>query len=153
MNTLAYQIHVAACSKYFRSSAKGHREYASGNNALQRSASVDFLQVQSVRSYNDKAWAKSTNCLALVLMRVSVLFTCAWMACRDQLLYAFDAVVHVDVLDSHDTANLQLLGRPDLGLTFTKLQCWRLTQYSKCVFMDADTLVSYQFTYLLTYFS
>jgi len=61
--------------------------------------------------------------------------------CRDQLLYAFDALVHVDILDSQDAANLQLLGRPELGLTFTKLQCWRLTHYSKCVFMDADTLV------------
>lgn len=60
---------------------------------------------------------------------------------RAQLLYAYDAVVHVDVLDSHDTANLELLGRPDLGMTFTKLQCWRLTQYNKCVFLDADTLV------------
>ena len=60
---------------------------------------------------------------------------------RDQLLYAYDAVVHVDVLDSKDTANLKLLGRPELGMTFTKLQCWRLTQYAKCVFLDADTLV------------
>jgi len=60
---------------------------------------------------------------------------------RDQLLYAYDAVVHVDVLDSKDTANLKLLGRPELGMTFTKLQCWRLTQYTKCVFLDADTLV------------
>ena len=65
------------------------------------------------------------------------------VVCRDQLLYAYDAVVHVDVLDSHDSANLELLGRPDLGMTFTKLQCWRLTQYTKCVFLDADTLVSY----------
>ena len=70
---------------------------------------------------------------------------------RDQLLYAFDAVVHVDVLDSQDAANLELLGRPELGLTFTKLQCWRLTQYSKCVFMDADTLVSSLLTYFLVH--
>ena len=71
----------------------------------------------------------------------SAIYGCPCDAVRDQLLYAFDAVVHVDVLDSQDAANLQLLGRPELGLTFTKLQCWRLTQYSKCVFMDADTLV------------
>jgi len=29
----------------------------------------------------------------------------------------------------------------ELGITFTKLHCWRLTQYRKCVFLDADTLV------------
>merc|ERR1719187_114284 len=60
---------------------------------------------------------------------------------REQLNSVFDTIKVVDVLDSGDTANLALLNRPDLGVTFTKLQCWRLTQYSKCVFMDADTLV------------
>uniref|UniRef100_A0A183ABV3 glycogenin glucosyltransferase n=1 Tax=Echinostoma caproni TaxID=27848 RepID=A0A183ABV3_9TREM len=53
----------------------------------------------------------------------------------------FDHVEIVDVLDSKDRANLALLERPDLGVTFTKLHCWRLTQYRKAVFMDADTLV------------
>ena len=66
---------------------------------------------------------------------------------RDQLLYAYDAVINVDVLDSKDAANLELLGRPELGMTFTKLQCWRLKLYSKCVFMDADTLVAYLYLY------
>lgn len=47
----------------------------------------------------------------------------------------------VDVLDSGDTAHLALLQRPELGVTLTKLHCWTLTQFSKCVFMDADTLV------------
>lgn len=44
-------------------------------------------------------------------------------------------------MDSGDTAHLALMKRPDLGVTFTKLHCWTLTHYSKCVFMDADTLV------------
>ena len=44
-------------------------------------------------------------------------------------------------LDSGERENLLLLQRPDLGITFTKLQAWRLTQYKKCVFLDADTLV------------
>ncbi|KAL0203587.1 hypothetical protein M9458_001605, partial [Cirrhinus mrigala] len=52
----------------------------------------------------------------------------------------FDEVVVVDVLDSEDKAHLTLLRRPELGVTFTKLHCWTLTQYSKCVFLDADTL-------------
>ncbi|MFT7816009.1 glycogenin-1-like [Arapaima gigas] len=53
----------------------------------------------------------------------------------------FDEVRLVDVLDSGDTANLTLMKRPDLGVTLTKLHCWTLTHYSKCVFMDADTMV------------
>lgn len=48
----------------------------------------------------------------------------------------------MDVLDSGDAAHLAMMKRPDLGVTFTKLKCWTLTEYSKCVFMDSDTLVS-----------
>lgn len=54
----------------------------------------------------------------------------------------FDEVIVVDVMDSEDYHHLSLLGRPELGITFTKIHCWTLTQYSKCVFLDADTLVS-----------
>ncbi|XP_078078624.1 glycogenin-2 isoform X4 [Mustelus asterias] len=53
----------------------------------------------------------------------------------------FDEAIEVDVLDSGDSAHLALLTRPELGVTFTKIHCWCLIQYSKCVFMDADTLV------------
>ena len=60
---------------------------------------------------------------------------------RAVLQSIFDVVTEVDVLDSEDTANLALLTRPELGITFTKLHCWRLTQFTKCVFLDADTLV------------
>ncbi|KAH7720152.1 UVT-5 protein [Aphelenchoides avenae] len=60
---------------------------------------------------------------------------------RDQLSAVFDEVSVVNVLDSNDPENLSLTGRPDLGVTFTKLHCWRLTQYEKAVFLDADTLV------------
>lgn len=48
----------------------------------------------------------------------------------------------MDVMDSGDRPRLSLLGRPELGITFTKIHCWTLTQFSKCVFLDADTLVS-----------
>uniref|UniRef100_A0A3Q0R3L5 glycogenin glucosyltransferase n=1 Tax=Amphilophus citrinellus TaxID=61819 RepID=A0A3Q0R3L5_AMPCI len=61
--------------------------------------------------------------------------------CRDVLHSIFDEVRVVDVMDSGDSAHLALMKRPDLGVTFTKLHCWTLTHYSKCVFMDADTLV------------
>ncbi|XP_039979083.1 glycogenin-2, partial [Xiphias gladius] len=53
----------------------------------------------------------------------------------------FDLVIVVDMMDSEDCLHLSLLGRPELGITFTKIHCWTLTQYSKCVFLDADTLV------------
>lgn len=60
---------------------------------------------------------------------------------REKLSSVFSVVMEVNVLDSKDEANLALLARPELGITFTKLHCWRLTQYDKCVFLDADTLV------------
>jgi glycogenin glucosyltransferase len=47
----------------------------------------------------------------------------------------------VPQLNSQDIQNLALLLRPELGVTFTKLNAWRLTQFEKCVFLDADTLV------------
>ncbi|XP_066603380.1 triadin-like isoform X2 [Prorops nasuta] len=60
---------------------------------------------------------------------------------REKLASVFSLVQEVNVLDSKDKANLALLARPELGITFTKLHCWRLTQFEKCVFVDADTLV------------
>ncbi|XP_043285576.1 uncharacterized protein Gyg [Venturia canescens] len=62
-------------------------------------------------------------------------------AMREKLSSVFSLVQEVNVLDSKDETNLALLARPELGITFTKLHCWRLTQYEKCVFVDADTLV------------
>jgi glycogenin len=53
----------------------------------------------------------------------------------------FDNVTIVDIMNSEDSANLALLKRPELGVTFTKLHCWRLEQFEKCVFLDADCLV------------
>lgn len=60
---------------------------------------------------------------------------------RYALRSLFDEAIEVNVLDSRDSAHLALLSRPELGLTFTKIHCWCLVQYSKCVFMDADMLV------------
>ena len=47
----------------------------------------------------------------------------------------------IEELDSRDTEHLALLTRPELGVTFSKIHAWRLTHYTKCVFLDADTLV------------
>lgn len=60
---------------------------------------------------------------------------------QSRLQEVFDHVEIVNLMDSNDALNLTLLNRPDLGVTFTKLHCWRLTQFSKCVFLDADCLV------------
>ncbi|CAL9698516.1 unnamed protein product [Knipowitschia caucasica] len=60
---------------------------------------------------------------------------------RSALEEVFDQVVVVDLLDSEDYLRLSLLGRPELGVTFTKIHCWTLVQFNKCVFLDADTLV------------
>jgi len=60
---------------------------------------------------------------------------------RDALSKVYDQVVDVEEMDSGDAKNLALLDRHDLGITFTKIRCWTLTEYSKCVFLDADTLV------------
>lgn len=60
---------------------------------------------------------------------------------RKVLDKVYDDVQVVDVLDSEDSAHLALMERPELGVTLTKLHCWTLTKYTKCVFMDADTMV------------
>ncbi|XP_040316083.1 glycogenin-2 [Herpailurus yagouaroundi] len=53
----------------------------------------------------------------------------------------FDEVIEVNLMESADYIHLAFLKRPELGVTLTKLHCWTLTHYSKCVFLDADTLV------------
>lgn len=60
---------------------------------------------------------------------------------RDQLSTVWDELVEVQELNSEDEVNLRLIARPELGVTFTKLKIWTLTQFEKCVFLDADTLV------------
>ncbi|KAJ8350759.1 hypothetical protein SKAU_G00258890 [Synaphobranchus kaupii] len=60
---------------------------------------------------------------------------------RAALARVFHQVKEVEVLDSSDWARLIMMGRPELGVTLTKLHCWALTEYSKCVFLDADVLV------------
>ncbi|CAF3706325.1 unnamed protein product [Rotaria sp. Silwood1] len=46
---------------------------------------------------------------------------------------SFDEVILVDEFDSNDNEHLRLLSRPELGITFTKINCWLLEKYSKCV--------------------
>lgn len=60
---------------------------------------------------------------------------------RGLLRHSFADVVTVDLIDSKDEKILAAMKRPELGVTLTKIHCWSLTQYKKCVFLDADTLV------------
>ncbi|GJJ70702.1 glycogenin [Entomortierella parvispora] len=60
---------------------------------------------------------------------------------RDKLANVYDAVIEIGEIDSHSKANLELLGRPELGITLTKIHVFNQTQYSKVIFLDADTLV------------
>jgi glycogenin glucosyltransferase len=60
---------------------------------------------------------------------------------RRTLAASFDEVILVDELNSNDSEHLSLLSRPELGVTFTKINCWLLEKYSKCVFLDADIVV------------
>lgn len=59
---------------------------------------------------------------------------------RKCLSKVYDLVREVDVMHSNEHKILEVMKRPELGVTLTKLHCWRLTQFKKCVFMDADTL-------------
>ncbi|XP_007957108.1 glycogenin-2 [Orycteropus afer afer] len=60
---------------------------------------------------------------------------------RAVLSRVFDEVVEVNVINSADCIPLARTWTPELGVSLTKLHCWALTRYSKCVFLDADTLV------------
>ncbi|CEG68051.1 hypothetical protein RMATCC62417_04383 [Rhizopus microsporus] len=56
------------------------------------------------------------------------------------MLSKYYKTIPVETIRSKDHQNLLLLGRPDLDISLTKIHLWRLTQYKKIVFLDADTL-------------
>lgn len=60
---------------------------------------------------------------------------------RERLSQVWDELVDIEELDSGDAEHLALLSRPELGVTFSKINAWRLVHYTKCVFLDADTLI------------
>ncbi|TCD66487.1 glycogenin glucosyltransferase [Steccherinum ochraceum] len=63
---------------------------------------------------------------------------------------SFDLVVGVEVIEQEDIKGLQLLGRLDLNSVLTKLHIFRLTQYSKLIFLDADVLPIRPLSHLFT---
>lgn len=50
----------------------------------------------------------------------------------------WNKLIQVDPIRSGLAANLILLGRPELDITYTKLHLWRLTDYKKITYLDAD---------------
>ncbi|EIW64301.1 uncharacterized protein TRAVEDRAFT_68143 [Trametes versicolor FP-101664 SS1] len=63
---------------------------------------------------------------------------------------AFDLVIGVEVIEDEGGTGLQLLGRPDLSQVLTKLHVFRLTQFAKIVFLDADVLPIRALSHLFT---
>ncbi|KAI9512536.1 glycosyltransferase family 8 protein [Russula earlei] len=63
---------------------------------------------------------------------------------------AFDLVVGVEIIEQDNERGLQLLGRPDLSTVLTKLHIFRLIQYSKIIFLDADVLPIRPLSHLFT---
>lgn len=60
----------------------------------------------------------------------------------------FDVVVGVEQIITESWGNLDLLGRRDLAASLTKLHAFRLVQYEKIIFLDADTLVLRRLSHL-----
>lgn len=52
----------------------------------------------------------------------------------------YDHVIPVSRIVNRTPANLYLMNRPDLSSTFTKIALWRLTQYQRIVYLDADVV-------------
>ncbi|KAJ5084593.1 hypothetical protein NUU61_009172 [Penicillium alfredii] len=57
-----------------------------------------------------------------------------------ELRTVYDELVPVCSIVNGTPANLWLMERPDLIATFTKVELWRLTQYSRIVYIDCDVV-------------
>ena len=59
-----------------------------------------------------------------------------------RLHQVFDHVVPTETISNSaaDAPQFKLLGRPELERSYTKVHVWRQTQFSRIVFLDADTL-------------
>ncbi|KAG5452300.1 Glycogenin-1 [Clonorchis sinensis] len=62
-------------------------------------------------------------------------------AYRHLLRDAFDNVIEVQEIENPDRSYVERFGRSELLITFTKIRCWSLVQFEKCVYLDADTIV------------
>ncbi|POS86020.1 hypothetical protein EPUL_004145 [Erysiphe pulchra] len=55
-----------------------------------------------------------------------------------ELREIFDYVIPVERIENEFPANLQLMNRPDLHSTFTKILLWKQYQFRKLVYLDSD---------------
>ncbi|KAF6779701.1 hypothetical protein AHF37_00726 [Paragonimus kellicotti] len=60
---------------------------------------------------------------------------------RNLLKQFFDNVIEVEEIQNINHHNRGLLRRDELRFAFTKVQCWSVVQFSKAVYLDADTVV------------
>ncbi|TFY72792.1 hypothetical protein EVG20_g204 [Dentipellis fragilis] len=63
---------------------------------------------------------------------------------------AFNLVIGVEIIEEDNARGLQLLGRPDLHSVLTKLHVFRLIQFSKIIFLDADILPTRPLSHLFS---
>lgn len=103
---------------------------------------IEVSQVNKTTSHPDK-WSSQPSDEVKIYNNSNICWSVVWcINCfRERLGEVSCLVQEVNVMDSQDSAHLALLARPELGITFTKLHCWTLTDFSTCVFLDADTLV------------
>lgn len=85
--------------------------------------------------------AESLNRVKSTRKRVVMVTPTVTPSMRTALAQFYHLVHDVDVINSPDPEILALTKRPELGVTLTKVHCWSLTQFTKCVFLDADTIV------------
>lgn len=52
----------------------------------------------------------------------------------------YDYVLPIDRIPTPNVTSLYLMNRPDLLYAFTKIHLWRLTQFRKIVYLDADVV-------------
>lgn len=83
-------------------------------------------------SLRDGGTSKKLACLVLQdSLRASTI---------EELQSLYNHVIPIDRIGNPQPANLYLMNRPDLLYTFTKLHLWRLTQFRKIVYIDADVV-------------
>ncbi|XP_015259543.1 PREDICTED: glycogenin-1-like isoform X2 [Cyprinodon variegatus] len=107
---------------------------SAGEAFVTLAASDSYCQGATVVATSLRRHATTRRIVAMVTPNISE-------QSRKGLEDVFDEVITVEAMNSEDPLHLAMLGRPELGVTFTKIHCWNLTQFSKCVFLDADTLV------------
>ncbi|KAH8815617.1 nucleotide-diphospho-sugar transferase [Xylogone sp. PMI_703] len=74
--------------------------------------------------------------------KLAVLFTPDTVSeeAQAELRTIYNYLIPVERVSNSSPANLHLMGRGDLHSTFTKINLWKLGQFRKIVYMDADVL-------------